>query len=158
MPIHFNKGLLALAMSCAIVAPNSLAKTNKSPDDMLGNYKLISTKYGTARAILVCKKDKNGKYYFQVTKLLKTTGYREKCFKCIKRFKDKPIKGMIIAWNFKPTKKTYEFKGGYGIDPWSGRIFQGKINLVGNKNIVKVRANPIGAKFIGRTFNFLRVE
>lgn len=154
---------LASFMSLALlpVATLSHAKSAKSSDDMLGTYKIISTKYGTERAVIQCKKDKRGAYYFQVTKLLNKGGvdFQTTCQNCPGKFKKKPINGMIVAWNFKPSKTNpYRYMGGYGIDPWSGRMFQGKMKLNNANDIIRIKASPLGTKLVSRSFYFIKAK
>lgn len=149
-------GLLALAPVTAVHA-----KPAKSSDDMLGFYKIISTNYGTERALIECKKDKKGKYYFQIKKILDKGGvdHQTICQNCPGKFKNKPIKGMIIAWNFTPSKKKpYRFTNGYGLDAWSGRMFQGKLKLNSTKDIIQIKASPLSTKLVSRKFYFIRAK
>lgn len=157
------KVMSALCASVAIASLSPVhAKSAKSSDDILGTYKIISTKYGIDRAIAKCYKDKKGGYYFKITKVIQNKDGIEnikKCQNCPGKFKDKPVKGMIVLWNIKPTKSNpYKYKGGYGISPWSGRMFQGETKLSNNKKIVRIKASPLGTKMVSRKFNFIRME
>lgn len=152
-------------LSAALVAMTSLtplhAKSAKSSDDVLGTYKVISSKYGIDRAIVEAHKDNRGKYYFKVTKVIKSAGIENitTCQKCPGKFKDRPVKGMVSIWNLQPSKKNpYILEGGYGIDPWSGRMFQGVIKLSKNKQTVQIKATPLGTKIVSRGFSFIRVD
>lgn len=155
--------IIACALLAVATMPTvSFAKKAKTSDDILGTYKIISTKYGIDRAITKCYKDKKGGYYFKITKVLKKDGIENitTCQNCPGKFKNKPVQGMIVAWGFKPTSKSnpYEYGGGYGIDPWSGRMFQGSVKMNNSKRIVRIKASPLGTKMVSRKFNFIRMS
>lgn len=138
------------------------AKTAKSSDDIVGTYKIISTKYGIDRAYAKAYKDKKGGYYFKITKVIKNKDGIENithCQNCPGKFKDKPVEGMIVLWNIKPTKSDpYKYTGGYGISPWSGRMFRGETKLTSSKKMVRIKAYPLGTKMVSRKFNFIRIS
>lgn len=158
---HRIKAWLSICSLALIPASMATAKPAKKPDDMLGTYKIISTKYGIDRAIAKCYKDKKGQYYFRITKVIKNKQGLENithCQNCPGKFKDKPVAGMIVAWGFKPSKRNpYHFKGGYGISPWSGRMFQASVKLNNSRKIARIKAHPLGTKMVSRKFNFLRI-
>lgn len=163
MRTQSTKTIFSTCVAAMILAtmPSAHAKKTKNSDDVLGTYKIISTKYGIDRAIAKAYKDKKGSYYFKITKVIKSGGIEDitHCQNCPGKFKDKPVEGMIVVWNLKPSKKNpYSFKGGYGISPWSGRMFRGDLKMNSSKKLVRIKAYPLGTKVVSRSFNFIRID
>lgn len=129
----------------------------KNSDDILGKWKIISHLDGSDKATLIFRKNKkNNTYYAQI---INQKDKRKICVKCPHPFTNKPIKGMVMVWNAKPTKKNpYLYNGGYGINPWGGRMFQGELRLSKNKNMLKVRGFPLETKWVSQSFTWLRVK
>lgn len=130
----------------------------KNPDDIIGKWKVISHLDGSEKAIVrISRNKKNNTYY---ARILKQSDKKQTCFKCPKPFTNKPIKGMIMVWNAKPTAKNpHLYKGGYGINPWNGRMFQGEFRLSGSRgNVLKLKGFPLETTVVSRSFVWLRVK
>lgn len=151
--------ILFASMILALTSASSFAKTQKSSDDLLGDWSIIDDVYHYERAIgRIYKNKKKGTYYMRVV-YNNTSGIEPytKCNKCPGQFKNKPIKGMIMMWNLKPTKSNpHKFTGGYGIDPYSGTMFRGTVRLGRKNNAMHVRATPLAVTFVGKRFVFQR--
>lgn len=129
----------------------------KNADDVLGKWKIISHLDGTDKAIVEFRKNKKNNTYYSV--ILSQKDKRKTCIKCPKPFKGKKIKGMVMVWNAKATKKNpHVYKGGFGINPWGGRMFQGEFKLSRNGDILKVKGYPLETKLVSRSFTWLRVK
>lgn len=151
---------LFMFMALAFSSQSALAKKKaKSADDILGNWSIHDDVYHYERAIGRMYKDKkSGTYYMKVV-YNNTKGIEPytKCNKCPGRFKNKRIKGMVMMWNLKPSKRNpHKFTGGYGIDPYSGTMFRGTVRLGRRGNIMNVRATPLEVTFVGKRFAFQR--
>lgn len=156
---------LILYLVCIVVGmpyQSALAKTSQliTADDILGKYKIVGRETAQVRAIVEAKKDRKGKYYFQIVNLnKKAMGYQERCIKCPGKFKNKKLKGLIIAWNLAQSKKNpREYNGAFGFDPWSGKRFQGSLKLSGSKNILYITARPPETRLLSRKLKWLRVQ
>lgn len=145
---------MCLGVICATSAQSVFAK---SADDVLGKWKIISHLDGTEKAIVEFKKNTKKNTYYSV--ILSQNSTQKTCEKCPKPFKGKRIKGMVMVWNAKPTQKNpHVYKGGYGINPWGGRMFQGEFRLSKSGDILKVKGYPLGTKLVSRSFTWLRVK
>lgn len=136
----------------------SMATWAKSADDIIGKWKVISHLDGAERAIVKIDRNKKNNTYY--ARIIKRDDKRHICYKCPKPFTDKPIKGLIMVWNVKPTKKNpHYYKGGYGINPWNGRMFQGEFRLSGKrKDILRLKGFPLESKVVSSSFTWLRVQ
>lgn len=142
----------------AVFSMVSVSSWAKNADDIVGKWKVISHLNGSEKAVVrIGKNKKNNTYYAQI---LSQTDRKKTCYKCPKPFTKKPIKGMMMVWNAKPTKRNaHVYKGGYGINPWNGRMFQGEFRLTGrNKDILKVKGFPLETKVVSRSFTWLRIK
>lgn len=75
------------------------------------------------------------------------------CSKCPGDFKDKPIKGLQIAWGLKE-KGDGEWGGGQILDAKTGKIYNVKMSVKGNKLYVR---GYYGISMLGRTQVWERV-
>lgn len=145
----------------AFSSQSVLAKTKKakSSDDILGDWSIHDDVYHYERAIGRMYKDKkSGTYYMKVV-YNNTKGIEPYtiCNNCPGRFKGKPIKGIVMMWNLKPSKRNpHKFEGAYGLDPYSGTMFRGTMRLSRNGNTMHVRATPLEVTFVGKRFVFQR--
>lgn len=143
----------------ALSSQSAIAKKAKSSDDILGNWSIVDDVYHYERAIARMYRDKkSGTYYMRVI-YNNTSGIEpyHKCNKCPGKFKNKPIKGIVMMWNLKPSKSNpHKFVGGYGLDPYSGTMFRGTVRLGRKGNAMHVRATPLEITFVGKRFVFQR--
>lgn len=153
------KKVTQLVCSASLVALGLSANTAmaKNADDVLGKWKIISHLDGTDKAIVEFRKNKKNNTYYSV--ILSQKDKRKTCINCPKPFTGKPIKGMVMVWNAKPTANNpHHYKGGYGINPWGGRMFQGEFRLSKSGNILKVKGFPLETKVVSSSFTWLRTK
>lgn len=145
------------AASAALIMAYSASAIAITYDDVLGKWETKDEHTGAYVSTVEFKKNpKNGTYYAQVIDHNpKYRNYRENCDKCPKPFTGKPIKGIVMIWNMKPVAgKPGEFDSGYGINPWTGQVFQGSAVVTGN--ILRLRGGLLGAGWLGKNFTWTR--
>lgn len=69
------------------------------------------------------------------------------CSKCPGAFKDKKIQGLRFVWGLKD-KGNGEWEGGKILDPKTGKIYDAKMTLKGNKLYVR---GYVGIAVLGKT-------
>jgi|KBSSwiStaDraftv2_1062776.scaffolds.fasta_scaffold285842_2 uncharacterized protein (DUF2147 family) len=80
--------------------------------------------------------EENGKLYGKV--LWIAPGYRKTCEKCVGDLKGQPVKGLRFLWDFIP-KGNGLWADGQLLDPETGDIYHGTINLVDHGNRLLLR-------------------
>ncbi len=80
------------------------------------------------------------------------------CKDCTDERKDKPVVGMTIIRNMKPSAGDKNvFEGGDILDPNNGKVYSAKLTLVDGGKKLDVRGY-IGMPMLGRTQTWQRVE
>lgn len=157
---HLIYAFFGLIFSTLLSISASAAKPKA--DAIIGKWKVFSHINGKLVATIEMKKNpKNNTYYARIVSQTKThTDYTKICNNCPKPFTKKPVIGMTMLWNLKaknPNKA--EYTGGYGIDPWKGKMFQGSAKVTGkNGKLLKLRGSPIETRWVGQTFTFIRAK
>ena len=147
---------LLLCIMVAFFAISTQAQT------IVGTWKTVDSRTGTAKSYLRIYKAKNGLYYGKVLKLLNrpagenpnpncincpTTDYRH----------NKPVIGMVIMTRLKASKDLKSATGGKILDPEVGKSFDCQIRLSSDGNTLKMRGY-LGMPTIGRTQVWTRVK
>lgn len=119
---------------------------------ILGKWKTVDDRVDQETSIVEITQS-NGKISGKIIKLL-DRDQDAKCTKCKKEFKDKPLMGMRIIWDLKPTSKGAE--KGKIIDPTSGNEYLCQVELEGDDKL-KIRGYLGDPKF-GKTLYWYRVN
>lgn len=119
---------------------------------VLGKWKTVDDRVDSETSIVEITKT-NGLISGKIIKLL-DRDQDAKCTKCKKEFKDKPLLGMRILWDLKPTKSGGE--KGKIIDPTSGNEYLCIVSLEG-PDTLKIRGYLGDPKF-GKTLYWYRVN
>lgn len=127
---------LALMMVCAI---------QLSAQSPLGIWKTIDDTDNVAKSYIEIH-DIDGQLYATIRELLPAADITH-CYKCKGDKKDKPLTGMTLMRELKPNGD--EWKGGYILDPASGKEYRCIISLDSDDKL-KVRGY-IGTPMLGRT-------
>lgn len=141
--------LTFISLSIVVIQPALAA-----PEDILRRWQVIDDKTGFKKATCEFAFDKKTQtYYCRLTEITPRPGYkpRDLCQNCPAPFTNKPIKGMVVLWNMK-AKGNNKYVGGYGIDPLSGKVYQGSIELNLKSKSISIRATPLETKILSRTF------
>ena len=119
---------------------------------IVGTWQAIDDQDGQPTSYVEIK-EVNGQVQGHITKLFNVEDTAV-CELCDGEHKDKPVLGMNIIWDMKPTKD--EWKGGRILDPKTGNTYKCKITLP-DENTLKVRGY-IGMPALGRTQTWYRVK
>jgi uncharacterized protein (DUF2147 family) len=121
-------------------------------DTIVGNWKTVDDKTGEVRAMVRIFKATNGLYYGKIEKMYK---YADAvCDKCEGEDKGKPVLGMIIIRGMKEEKGV--LKGGYVLDPETGKKYYGSITYDPSSKKLKLRGSIDKYGVLGRNQYWLR--
>ena len=140
---------LALALACGLAAAQATpAGLWKTVDD--------STKKEKSLVRIV---ESGGVYTGRVEKVIDPDSPKDAvCKDCTDDRKDKPVVGMTIIRNMKPSAGDKNvFEGGDVLDPNKGKVYSAKLTLVDGGKKLDVRGY-IGMPMLGRTQTWQRVE
>jgi len=139
---------LALASGLAAAQADSPAGLWKTVDD--------NTKKEKSLVRIV---ESGGVYTGKVEKVIDPDSPKDAtCKDCTDDRKDKPVVGMTIIRNMKPSAGDKNvFEGGDILDPNNGKVYSAKLTLVDGGKKLDVRGY-IGMPMLGRTQTWQRVE
>jgi len=139
---------LALASGLAAAQAASPAGLWKTVDD--------NTKREKSLVRIV---ESGGVYTGKVEKIIDPDSPKDAvCKDCTDDRKDKPVLGMTIIRNMKPSAGDKNvFEGGDVLDPNNGKVYSAKLTLVDGGKKLDVRGY-IGMPMLGRTQTWQRVE
>lgn len=138
--------LFVMAVMCLAV--------NAQVSKIVGKWKTIDDKDGSAKSIVYIYKSTNGKYYGKIEKLFKEP--EKLCTECEGANKNKPIVGMLIIINMVEEDGT--LTGGTILDPKTGKIYKCNISMEADQDKLKVRGSLDKSGFIGRTQIWVRYK
>ena len=121
-------------------------------DKIVGKWKTIDDKDGSAKSIVHIFKATNGKYYGKIEKLFKNPD--KTCTECEGTNKDKPILGMMIINGM--VLKEGTLTGGTIIDPNNGKIYKCNISYDPQSGNLNVRGSLDKGGWIGRSQTWVR--
>ena len=121
-----------------------------------GRWKTVDDATGKVKSIVVIWEE-NGKLYGKIEKLVEPDPLDPdpRCRRCDGRWKDKPLVGLPILWDFR--KDRDQWSGGKVLDPDSGKIYKCYLALQEGGKTLKVRGF-VGFSLLGRTQYWLRDE
>lgn len=123
-------------------------------DKIVGKWKTIDDKDGSAKSIVFIFKATNGKYYGKIEKLFKEP--EKLCTECEGSNKNQPILGMMIVNNL--VEKEGKLTGGTILDPKNGKIYKCNISLETGGEKLSVRGSLDKNGWIGRSQTWLKVK
>lgn len=116
-------------------------------DKIVGKWKTIDDKDGSAKSIVHIFKATNGKYYGKIEKLFKNPD--KVCTECEGANKDKPVLGMLIINGM--ILKDGVLTGGTILDPNNGKIYRCNISFDPQTGNLSVRGSLDKSGWIGRS-------
>ena len=146
---EMKKILFTIMLFMSIVL-SGYAQANK----IIGKWKTIDDKDGSAKSIVEIFKATNGKYYGKIVKLFKEQD--RKCTDCQGSNKDKPILGMMIVENL--VDKDGKLAEGTILDPKNGKVYNCSINIDGNDDKLNVRGSLDRFGMVGRNQTWIRFK
>jgi uncharacterized protein (DUF2147 family) len=124
-------------------------------DKIVGKWKTIDDKDGSAKSIVLVFKATNGQYYGKIEKLFKEP--EKLCTECEGVNKNKPILGMMIINNM--VEKDGKLTGGTILDPKNGKVYRCNISLESeNGEKLSVRGSLDKGGWIGRSQTWIRIK
>lgn len=145
------KKLIGLAISATALMSAAHAATN-SP---VGYWKTVDDTTGEAKSIVAIYEAPNHTLVGKVLKLFKEPD--RTCIACDGDLHDKPIAGMVVMMNLKPSgNRTAQWSGGSILDPKNGKSYQCDLKLTDGGDKLNVRGY-IGLPLFGRSQTWERV-
>ena len=123
-------------------------------DKIVGKWKTIDDKDGSAKSIVYIFKATNGKYYGKIEKLFKEP--EKLCTECQGSNKDQLIQGMQIINNL--IEKDGKLTDGTILDPKTGKVYKCNISLDKSGEKLIVRGSLDKGGWIGRSQTWIRVK
>jgi len=121
-------------------------------DKIVGRWKTIDDKDGSAKSIVYIFKATNGKYYGRLEKLFKNS--ESLCTECEGANKNKPKLGMQIINGM--VEKEGMLTGGTILDPSNGKIYYCNISYDKQKGELSVRGSLDKKGWLGRSQTWIR--
>jgi uncharacterized protein (DUF2147 family) len=144
-----KKSIFTLSMLLTFYL-SSLAQADK----IVGKWKTIDDKDGSAKSIVYIFKSSNGKFFGKVEKLFKNP--EKTCTECEGSNKNKPIVGMLIINDL--IEKDGKLTGGTILDPKTGKIYKCNISLDASGEKLTVRGSLDKNGWIGRSQTWIRIQ
>lgn len=151
------KKVILTVLSLFLVMTFFNTQTNAQATKIIGTWKTIDDETGDAKSyVKIVKSKKSGKYFGQITKLLKKA-QDTKCDKCKGKYKDKKIVGMTIIINMK--EDGDKIKGGKILDPNNGKWYHCTMEIdEKNPDKLNVRGSLDSWGLAGRTQSWYRLK
>lgn len=119
---------------------------------ILGEWKTVDDRTGETHSIVRIYKATDGLYYGKIEKMI--TYPNAVCEKCEGADKGKPLVGLIIIRGMKEVDG--ELKGGYVLDPESGKKYYGTISYDAKTGKLKLRGSLDKRGIFGRSQYWVR--
>ena len=123
-------------------------------DKILGRWKTIDDKDGSAKSIVLIFKATNGNYYGKIEKLFKEPN--KLCTECTGANKNQPVLGMLIINGMKEVDGN--LSGGTILDPKNGKVYKCNISIDKNFETLIVRGSLDSGGFIGRSQKWIKIK
>ena len=123
-------------------------------DKIVGKWKTIDDKDGSAKSIVSVFKATNGKYYGKIEKMFKDS--EKLCIECEGANKNQPILGMMIINNL--IEKDTKLTGGTILDPKNGKVYKCNLSIEKGSDKLTVRGSLDKSGWIGRSQTWIRVK
>jgi len=134
--------------SAALLTAVMSTSANAEPTQVMGQWYTFDDETGKRSSLITLSQDDNGKLVGQISKILKEVE-EGVCDKCPEPFTDVPVEGLQFMWGFSRAEAGL-WEGGKLLDPESGDIYKGKVELLDNPDQLEVRGY-IGISLFGRS-------
>lgn len=118
-------------------------------------WQTVDEKTGEKKAIIQLNEN-SGQVSGKIIKVLDSKKAKANCEKCTGSLKNKPIEGLQILTGMR-ADGTNQWSNGKLVDPETGKIYSGKINLSDNGQSLKLRGY-VGSPVFGRSQTWQRVK
>lgn len=142
--------------SLLTVITASLLSTTAFAASLNGSqWQTIDDKTGEKKAIIQLSENA-GQVSGKIIKVLDKKDAKANCEKCTGSLKNEPIEGLQILTGMKADGDK-QWNNGKLVDPETGKIYSGKMNLSDNEQSLKLRGY-VGSPVFGRTQTWQRVK
>jgi len=131
-----------------------IVTVNAQADKIVGKWKTIDDKDGSAKSIVYIFKATNGRYYGKIDKMFKDS--EKRCVECEGTNKNQLILGMTIINNL--IEKDNKLTGGTILDPKNGKIYKCNLSIEKGGDKLIVRGSLDKSGWIGRSQTWIRVK
>jgi uncharacterized protein (DUF2147 family) len=122
----------------------------------VGKWRTIDDKTGKVKSIVEIYQATDGTLSGKVLQVLDSDkGPHPLCDACQGENHNKPIEGMVIAWNLRHEGDTWD--DGKILDPKNGKVYSAKMTPVEGGKKLEVRGY-MGFSLLGRTQTWIREE
>ena len=144
---------MAVVLRYCVLALLALPGLAAAQEGALGRWRTIDDNTGKPRSIVEVYETGNGTAAARVLRVLDPGKPEPLCDKCRGERRGKPVVGMVIAWNLRPSGERLE--GGSILDPDNGKIYSVRMTPVAGGQKLEVRGF-VGIALLGRTQVWLR--
>jgi uncharacterized protein (DUF2147 family) len=153
MRTKFIALLLALLPLLAVAQNPSTQDTRSTP---VGKWRTIDDKTGKVKSIVEIYQATNGTLAAKVLQVLDSEkGPHPLCDACKGDNHNKPIEGMVIAWNLHHEGDSWD--DGKIMDPKNGKVYSAKMTPIDGGRKLEVRGY-MGFSLLGRTQTWIRED
>ncbi len=146
---HPTHRLTSRCLRWIIVAFAAFALPCFAQETPLGHWQSIDDATGEAKAVIEIYDAGSGALAAKIVELIDTSdGPNPLCDQCSGARKNKPIRGMVIAWGLKRDGKSWS--GGRILDPENGKEYSVKMTPIAGGKKLEVRGF-LGFSLLGRT-------
>jgi len=131
-----------------------IVTVNAQADKIIGKWKTIDDKDGSAKSVVYIFKATNGKYYGKIDKMFKDS--EKRCIECEGKNKNQPILGMTIINDL--IENNNKLTGGTILDPKNGKVYKCNLSIVNGGDKLIVRGSLDKSGWIGRSQTWIRVK
>ncbi len=150
------KSIALLALLALMLPLAAFAQSASSSSTPVGKWHTIDDKTGKVKSIVQIYQTSDGSLQGKVLELLNSDkGPNAVCDACKGSNHNKPIVGMVIAWDLKRDGDSW--KDGKILDPKSGKVYSAKMTPSADGRTLDVRGY-MGFSLLGRTQTWRRVE
>lgn len=119
-------------------------------------WQSVDDKTGEKKAVIKMT-ESNGVVTGTIVKVNDASQANEVCSKCTGSLKNKPIVGLPILTNLKADGNN-KWSGGDLVDPETGKVYGGTVNLASNGKSLKLTGNVKGMSFLKRSQTWTRIN
>lgn len=118
-------------------------------------WQTIDDKTGEKKAVVQLS-ESGGNLSGKIIKVMDAQKAKAVCEKCTGNLKNKPVEGLQILTGLK-ADGTNQWSNGKLVDPETGKIYSGKLNLSDNGQSLKLRGY-VGSPVFGRSQTWQRIK
>lgn len=128
-------------------------------DSPVGYWQTIDHDTNNPSSVIKIWREKNGTLSGKINYIYAEHGHKasDVCHKCKGDLRDKPVLGMKMIWDFKPTDDPNFYHRGRILDPTNGKTYKCQMTLKNHGQVLDVHGY-IGIPLFGRSDTWYRVH